>query len=1223
MSERINKLRRTLKDRVLILDGAMGTMIQREQLTESDYRGDRFKDHSSPLMGNHDLLCLTQPARIGAIHDEYIKAGADIIETNTFNSTSISMADYGLTDHAYELNVAGASLARRSADKATTRDGRPVWVAGVLGPTNKTASMSPDVNSPGLREADFDTLCESYKTAVSGLIDGGSDLLLVETVFDTLNAKAVLYAIDCVFAARSMSMPIMVSGTITDSSGRTLSGQTTEAFWYSIRHAEPISVGLNCALGPAQLRQYICDLSRIADTHISAHPNAGLPNAFGAYDETPESMSAHITEWVQAGLLNIVGGCCGTTPKHIGVIADTVRGLAPRGVPSFKPRTRLSGLEPITIGDPEQLFVNIGERTNVTGSAKFRQLIINDDFDTALEVARQQVQNGAQLIDVNMDDGMLDSESCMRRFLNLIATEPDISRVPIVIDSSQWSVILAGLKCVQGKGVVNSISLKEGEEKFIDQATEVRRFGAAVIVMAFDESGQAESVERKLAICKRSHQILTEVVGFNPEDIIFDPNIFAVATGISAHNTYGINFIEAVTKIKSRFPNTRVSGGVSNISFSFRGNLALREAIHSVFLFHAIKAGMDMGIVNAGQLTVYKDIPSKIRDRIEDVIFNRREDATDRLTEVAHTAESKAQPIEEASWRAGSVTHRLEHALVHGITRFIETDTLQAMAELPCALDVIEGPLMAGMNVVGDLFGSGKMFLPQVVKSARVMKQAVAILLPYIEEQTTKNSRAQPKILMATVKGDVHDIGKNIVSVVLQCNNYDIIDLGVMVPAQAILDAAIEHDVDVIGLSGLITPSLQEMCHVADEMHRRNFRIPLLIGGATTSKVHTAVKIAPRYNQPVIHVTDASRAVGLISALLGDDGPAVCERVRKDYDSVRIKYARQSSQSKRISLTQGRSNALQIDWTACPPPTPTQTGVITVTKQPLEPLISLIDWGPFFRAWELSGPFPAILTDPTIGEQASKLHRDAKAMLETIVAEQWLCAQGVFGIFPAGSRGDDIDIFETEKRQRVLSTVHTLRQQNNKSSSPNLALADFIAPINGPDPDWIGAFAVTAGVGIAERVSSFQTHHDDYSAIMLKLLADRLAEAFAEHLHLRVRTQEWGYSPKESNTTQQLIAEDYQGIRPAPGYPACPDHTEKATIFTLLGVEDNTEIRLTQSMAMTPAASVSGWYLAHPASRYFGVGRIDPDQVSDYANRKQWDLQTAHRWLAPNLGYEP
>ena len=1243
-----------LRERILLLDGAMGTMIQRHKLGEADYRGERFADWHTDVQGNNDLLVLTRPDVIRGIHEEYLAAGADIIETNTFNATRISQADYDMQDLVPELNEAAARLARAAADAHSTPE-RPRFVAGILGPTSRTLSISPDVNDPGFRNVTWQELVDNYMESARALIAGGVDLLMIETIFDTLNAKAAVFAIRQVFAEDGVELPIMISGTITDQSGRTLSGQTTEAFYNSLRHAEPLSFGLNCALGPDLLRQYVEELSRVSETYVSAHPNAGLPNEFGEYDLGPEAMAAHIREWAEAGFLNIVGGCCGTTPEHIRAMAEAVQGVAPRALPRLPVACRLSGLEPLNIGE-DSLFVNVGERTNVTGSARFRRLIKEGDYETALEVALQQVENGAQIIDVNMDEGLLDAKAAMTRFLNLIAAEPDIARVPIMIDSSKWEVIEAGLQCIQGKGIVNSISMKEGEDRFREQARLCRQYGAAVIVMAFDEQGQADTFERKIEICERAYRILTEELAFPPEDIIFDPNIFAIATGIEEHNNYAVDFIEATRWIKQHLPHALVSGGVSNVSFSFRGNNPVREAIHAVFLYHAIRAGMDMGIVNAGQLAIYDDLPAELREAVEDVVLNRRPDATERLLDIAgkYQAEGGAAASTQAdqAWREWPVEKRLEHALVKGITDFIEEDTAEALQKLGRPLDVIEGPLMAGMNVVGDLFGAGKMFLPQVVKSARVMKKAVAWLEPYLEaEKQGCEVEAAGKILMATVKGDVHDIGKNIVGVVLQCNSYEVIDLGVMVPAEDILRTAEEQDVDIIGLSGLITPSLDEMVHVAKEMARRGFDKPLMIGGATTSKVHTAVKIEPHYDHPVVYVPDASRAVGVASNLLSDElRPRFVSEIKAEYEAIRRERAGRGGQRRGVSLAEARANKFRTDWQAYQPPRPAvfapdfafaadlpAPDVFTVGRSdqpgallqfddyPLGELLERIDWSPFFSAWELKGKFPRIFEDPTVGEHARQLFEDAQRMLERIVAEGWLTARAVVGFFPANTVGDDdIALYRDEQRDSVLVTLHHLRQQmERRGNAPNLCLADFVAPADSGRPDWLGAFAVTAGLGVEERARAFESAHDDYNAILLKALADRLAEAFAERMHERVRKEFWGYAPDEDLSNEELIKEAYRGIRPAPGYPACPDHTEKATLWALLEPERRIGLRLTSSFAMYPTAAVSGWYFAHPEARYFGVGKIQRDQVEDYARRKGMSVAEVERWLAANLGYEP
>ncbi|MHB1141157.1 MAG: methionine synthase [Sulfuricaulis sp.] len=1225
--ERLSRLESLLQERILILDGAMGTMIQRYRLEEKDYRGERFASWAHELKGNNDLLTLTQPKIIHDIHAAYLDAGADILETNTFNSQSISMADYRMEELAYELNREGARLARATADEYERKDpARPRFVAGVLGPTNRTASLSPDVNNPGFRNTSYDDLVTAYTESVRGLLDGGADILLVETVFDTLNCKAALYAIDRYFEQHGIRVPIMISGTITDASGRTLSGQTTEAFWNSIAHAQPLSVGLNCALGTTQLRQYVEEMARVANVHVSSHPNAGLPNEFGGYDDTPEFMAKEIREWAESSFLNVIGGCCGTTPPHIKAIADAVRAVPPRTLPKIAPQCRLAGLEPLNIG-PDSLFVNVGERTNVTGSAVFKKLILNNEYDKALDVARQQVQNGAQMIDVNMDEAMLDGEKAMTDFLHLIASEPEIARVPVMIDSSKWTVLEAGLKCVQGKPVVNSISLKEGEEKFIEQARACRRYGAAVVVMAFDEKGQADTRQRKFEICARSYKVLTEKVGFAPQDIIFDPNIFAIATGIEEHNNYAVDYIEATREIRQRLTHALVSGGVSNVSFSFRGNNAVREAIHSVFLYHAIKAGMTMGIVNAGQLAVYEDIPVELRERVEDVILNRRPDATERLLETAakFAGEGGKAKAEDLSWREAPVTERLTHALVHGIDSFVEQDTEEARQQFPRPIQVIEGPLMDGMNVVGDLFGAGKMFLPQVVKSARVMKKAVAWLIPFIEAEKTAESRAKGKILMATVKGDVHDIGKNIVGVVLACNNYEVIDLGVMVPAAKILEEARKHKVDIIGLSGLITPSLDEMAHVAKEMQREGFTIPLLIGGATTSRVHTAVKIAPNYPHPVVWVKDASRGVGVASNLLSDDLKAdFVAKVHAEYEEVRARHKGKQAGARMLALAQARANKTKIDWNSHAPATPRQPGITVFENYPLDELTRYIDWTPFFITWEMKGRYPAILQDEKTGVEATKLFNDAQALLKRIIQEKLFTAKGVVGLFPANSVGDDdIEVYQDESRRKPVLVLHSLRQQDEKPPGrPNRALADFVAPKNSGRKDYIGGFAV--GIhGAEELAKQFEKKHDDYNSIMAKALADRLAEAFAERLHERVRKEFWGYAVDEKLDNEALVREEYKGIRPAPGYPACPDHTEKELLFKLIEATNNTGVKLTESFAMWPAAAVSGFYFAHPDSAYFAVGNLGKDQVEDYARRKGMDLATLERWLSPNLGYEP
>ncbi|NKB36877.1 MAG: methionine synthase [Gammaproteobacteria bacterium] len=1216
-----------LQERILILDGAMGTMIQSYKLEETDYRGERFKDYPSDLKGNNDLLSITKPEVISAIHQAFLDAGADIIETNTFNSTSIAMADYQMEDLAYELNLEGARLAREAADAASTNE-KPRFVAGAIGPTNRTCSISPDVNKPGFRNIAFTELADSYTDAVRGLVDGGVDILLVETIFDTLNAKAALFAIDEYFEKHNIRLPIMISGTITDASGRTLTGQTCEAFWHSVRHARPISIGLNCALGAKELRQYVEELSNIADTHVSAHPNAGLPNEFGEYDESPEYMAGLLQEFGESGFLNIVGGCCGTTPAHIKAIADVAATIAPRTVPEVQTLQRLSGLEPLTI-TPEANFINVGERTNVAGSPKFLRLIKEDNLDEALDIARQQVENGAQIIDVCMDEGMLESEHLMTEFLHLIASEPDISRVPIMIDSSKWSVIEAGLRCVQGKGIVNSISLKEGEEKFIEQAKLVRRYGAAVVVMGFDELGQADTTERRFEVAKRSYGILVDKIGFPAEDIIFDPNILTVATGMEEHNNYAVSFFEATRLIKEKLPHALVSGGLSNVSFSFRGNNPVREAMHASFLYHGIKAGMDMGIVNAGQLAIYDEIPKELLTKVEDVLLNRNEEATDTLVEFADTVKpgETKEKIVDLKWRDEDVSSRLAHALVKGIADYIDTDTEEARLQHDKPLDVIEGPLMDGMNIVGDLFGSGKMFLPQVVKSARVMKKAVAYLLPYIEEEKKRSGSTQSngKIVMATVKGDVHDIGKNIVGVVLQCNNFEVIDLGVMVPAEKILKTAVEENANLIGLSGLITPSLDEMVHVAKEMKRQGIKLPLLIGGATTSRAHTAVKIEPEYDEPVVHVKDASRAVGVSQSLISDEKKAdFAKQIKAEYVTVRERHKGRQAKLDWLSLAEARANRTIIDWDNYTPPVPTQTGLQFFDDYPLEELRDCIDWTPFFIAWELAGKYPRILEDELVGEEASKLFADAQTMLNTLIKEKWLTARAVIGLFPANAIAhDDIEVYADETRQGIRLELHSLRQQTCKPpGQPNFALADFIAPRESGKQDYVGAFAVATGFGIEERIAEFEADHDDYSSIMLKALADRLAEALAERMHQRVRKEFWGYVSNEELDNEALIAEQYQGIRPAPGYPACPDHTEKPLLWDLLNVEENTGISLTESHAMYPTAAVSGFYFSHSDSRYFGLGKINRDQVIDYAHRKGMEVHQMERWLSPSLGYE-
>ena len=1217
-----------LKQRVVIFDGAMGTMIQRHRCSEAQFRGERFKDWRSDLRGNNDLLSLTQPAIIEGIHRAYFDAGADVISTNTFNSTSVSQADYGLQELVGELNLESARLARKVADECSAASGVQRFVAGALGPTSRTASLSPDVNDPGFRNISFDELVTAYCEVTRALMAGGVDMILIETVFDTLNAKAALFAVRHVFDEVGEELPIIVSGTITDASGRTLSGQTTEAFWNSIRHARPLVVGLNCALGGKQLRPYIEELSRIADIYVCAYPNAGLPNAFGEYDETAEQTAETLRDFAASGFVNMVGGCCGTTPEHIQAIKRAVDGLAPRVLPRIESACRLSGLEPLTI-DASSLFVNVGERTNVTGSAKFRKLIEAGDYAAAVDVARQQVANGAQIIDVNMDEGMLDSQAAMVKFLSLIAGEPDIARVPIMIDSSKWSVIEAGLKCVQGKGIVNSISLKEGEEAFLTHARLCLRYGAAVVVMAFDEKGQADTIERKVSICERAYRILTEQIQFPAEDIIFDPNIFAVATGIEEHNRYSLDFIEAVAAIKERMPAAHTSGGVSNVSFSFRGNDRVREAMHSVFLYHAIRAGLTMGIVNAGQLAIYEDIDAELRERVEDVILARREDATERLLEIAERYKgggSAQRRGDDLEWRKLPVAERLQHALIKGLDEFVFADTEEARLQTKRPLDVIEGPLMDGMNVVGDLFGAGKMFLPQVVKSARVMKKAVSVLIPYIEKEKSGASRSNGKVVIATVKGDVHDIGKNIVGVVLQCNNFEVVDLGVMVSCEKILEAATREGANLIGLSGLITPSLDEMVHVAKEMQRLGYKQPLLIGGATTSPAHTAVKIDPQYAGAVVYVKDASRSVGVCQQLVTQSSSeAYVATIKADNERRREQHRNKGAKAPQLSLSQARAKKFKIDWSAYSPPVPTFLGLRTFDDYPLQELVAYIDWMPFFNAWEFAGKFPDILQDKVVGEAASNLYADATRMLNTLIAEKWLKARAVVGFFPANSVGDDdIHVYADESRQAVELRLHNLRQQKSKpQDQAQLCLSDFIAPAQSGRADYIGAFAVTAGIGIDEHVARFEAQHDDYSSIMLKALADRLAEALAERLHERVRRELWAYAPNEHLDNTGLIREEYQGIRPAPGYPACPDHTEKGLLWRLLDAERTASLHLTESFAMFPTAAVSGFYFSHPKAHYFGVGKIDRDQVLSYAQRKGFTMSQAERWLAPILGYEP
>ncbi|WP_339858151.1 methionine synthase [Pseudohongiella acticola] len=1224
-------LRQALSQRILVLDGATGTMIQAEKLQEKDFRGERFLDHPSDLAGNNDLLTLTRPDVIRKIHHAYLDAGADIVETNTFNSTAVSQSDYGLQAIVRELNVEAARLARECCDEVTKQDpSRPRFVAGVVGPTSRTASLSPDVNDPGYRATDFDALVADYEVAVEGLIAGGADLLLIETIFDTLNAKAAAFAAHLTMEKLGIELPIMISGTITDASGRTLSGQTVEAFWNALSHARPLSIGFNCALGAEQLRPHIEEISRLADTYVSAHPNAGLPNEFGEYDQSAREMAVIVEEFAASGFLNIIGGCCGSSPQHIRAIADAVAKYPPRALPKIEVKCRLSGLEAFNISS-DSLFVNVGERTNITGSRKFARLILEGLYDEALDVALQQVESGAQVIDINMDEGMLDSRAAMEKFLRLIAAEPDISRVPVMIDSSKWEVIETGLKNIQGKGIVNSISLKEGEEDFLAKARLCRRYGAAVVVMAFDENGQADTLEKKCAICKRSYELLVSAVDFPPEDIIFDPNIFAIATGIDEHNNYAVDFIESCKYIRQNLPHALISGGVSNVSFSFRGNDPVREAIHSVFLFYAIKAGLNMGIVNAGQLTVYDEIPAELKERVEDIVLNRRADGTDRLMEIAakYSGTSSNESSEDIAWRDAPVGERITHALVKGITRYIDDDTEEARQQFERPIQVIEGPLMDGMNVVGDLFGSGKMFLPQVVKSARVMKQAVAFLLPFIEaeklkhEQAGGESKAKGKVLLATVKGDVHDIGKNIVGVVLGCNNYDIIDLGVMVPCEKILQAAKEHKVDIIGLSGLITPSLDEMVHVAREMQRLDFNVPLLIGGATTSKAHTAVKIEQNYtNNATVYVPDASRSVTVVSNLLSDESrDSFVAGVKAEYDTVRARTAGRDQRKSLLPFDEANANAGEFSWNEQSITPPSFTGARVLDDYPLEKLVPYIDWTPFFITWSLAGKYPAILQDDVVGQAARDLFADAQAMLKKLIDEKLLRAQGVFGFWPAARTGlNDVTLYADKDHQNKLHTFSFLRQQAAKADNiPNLSLADFVAPAEHKDSDYIGAFAVTAGIGAQELAERYAAENNDYNSLMVKALADRLAEAFAEHLHERVRTEYWGYAPAEKLDGEALIKEKYRGIRPAPGYPACPEHSDKVAIFDLLDVENAIDMELTESFAMLPAAAVSGFYFAHPESRYFSVGKINDDQVDDFAARRQLSDEDARRLLRPNL----
>ncbi|MBK1849713.1 methionine synthase [Marinobacter sp. 1-4A] len=1224
---RLKQLHKALQERIVILDGGMGTMIQNLQLDEQAFRGDRFANYDREVKGNNDLLNITQPSLLRNIHADYLDAGADIIETNTFNSTRVSQSDYGLEEISKELNVAAAKLARQVADEYTAKTpSKPRFVAGAVGPTSRTASLSPDVNNPGYRNTDFQSLVDNYYESVEGLVEGGCDIILIETIFDTLNAKACIYATQQYFEDSGVELPIMISGTITDASGRTLSGQTTEAFWNSVAHSRPISVGLNCALGADALRPYVEELSGKAETYVSAHPNAGLPNEFGEYDQTPEEMAEIIEGFARDGFLNIIGGCCGSRPEHIEAIAKAVSKYPPRKIPERPKALRLSGLEPFT-GDENTLFINVGERTNVTGSKRFLRLIKEEQYEEALSVARDQVENGAQIIDINMDEGMLDSKEVMVTFLNLVASEPDISRVPIMLDSSKWEVIEAGLRCIQGKAVVNSISLKEGEEEFIKRARDCMRYGAAVVVMAFDEDGQADTFERKTEICKRSYDVLVSI-GFNPGDIIFDPNVFAIATGIEEHNNYAVDYINACRWIRENLPHASISGGVSNVSFSFRGNDVVREAIHSVFLYHAIKAGMNMGIVNPGQLVIYDEIEPELKELVEDVVLNRRDDATDRLLEIAERYKGKGGKTQEEdlAWREWPVIKRLEHSLVKGITNFIIEDTEECRQQAERPIHVIEGPLMDGMNVVGDLFGDGKMFLPQVVKSARVMKQAVAHLIPFIEAEKSEDQQAKGKILMATVKGDVHDIGKNIVGVVLQCNNYEVIDLGVMVPSDKILAAAKEHNVDIIGLSGLITPSLDEMVHVAREMQRLDFHLPLMIGGATTSKAHTAVKIEPHYkNDIALYVSDASRCVNVASQLLSKTAKAkLVSDAREEYDMIRERRKQRGDRTKLVSLKEARARAPEINFENYVPPKPTFTGTRLFEEYDLSELEPYIDWTPFFISWDIAGKYPQVFDDPKRGEAAHNLFDDAQIILRKMIDEKRVTASGVIGFWPAHRRGDDIVVYKDESRSEELTTLHHLRQQDDKAPNKSMmALSDFVAEEGSEHCDYIGGFAVTTGIGAEEMSLEYKNANDDYNAIMVKALADRLAEAFAERMHERVRKEFWAYNRDEQLANEDLIKERYHGIRPAPGYPACPDHTEKATLFTLLDATAQTGIEITESFAMFPTAAVSGWYFSHPESKFFSVGKIGVDQVEDYAERKGLSKAEAERWLAPSLAYDP
>ncbi len=1232
-TQRLHSLKTLLSERIVVLDGAMGTMIQNRHLTEEEFRGERFADYPIDIKGNNDILVITKPDVIRDIHLDFLRQGVDILETNSFNATTIAQADYDMEAYVTEINIQAAKVAREACDIAETEDGKPRFVAGVIGPTNRTASISPDVNDPGYRNTRFDELVTAFKQATTALLEGGADTIMIETVFDTLNAKAAIFAVKEVEEELGYDIPIMLSGTITDASGRTLSGQTTEAFYNAIAHAKPLSVGLNCALGPQELRPYVEELSRVCESYVSIHPNAGLPNEFGEYDETPKEMAEEIAVWAEKGWINIIGGCCGTTPDHVQAMAEAAQKFPPRQCPNIPPACRLSGLEPLNIDD-HSLFVNVGERNNVTGSAKFKRLIIEDNYDEAIEIAVKQVNDGAQIIDVNMDEGMLDAKACMHKFLNLLASEPEASRVPIMIDSSKWEVVEAGLKCIQGKGVVNSISLKEGEEAFIHHAKLVKKYGAAAIVMAFDEDGQADTFERKIEICKRSYDVLTQKVNFLPQDIIFDPNIFAVATGIEEHNNYGMDFIHAVAWIKANLPYAKISGGVSNVSFSFRGNNPVREAIHSVFLYHAIKEGMDMGIVNAGQMAIYDDLPVKLRKAVEDVILNTDPEAGERLLDVAAefrgdgTAASKEADL---SWRKAPIEKRIEHALVRGITDFIEEDTEEARQKLGAPIHVIEGPLMDGMNVVGDLFGAGKMFLPQVVKSARVMKRAVAYLDPFLAAEKD-SGQVRGKIIMATVKGDVHDIGKNIVGVVLQCNNFDVIDLGVMVPAETILDTAIKEKANVIGLSGLITPSLEEMVNVAKLMQERGMNLPLLIGGATTSKAHTAVKIEPQYEHPVVYVKDASRAVGVTQSLISNElKTEFATKIKAEYQSVREERNARAKQVKRIPISKARENPSiqEEEWADFIPVKPTFLGTKVIENFSLQTLLERFDWSPFFQSWELHGLYPRILDDRVVGKEAKKLFADAQIMLKKIIDEKWLTAKAIYGFYPANRIGDDIEIYTDDSRTEVLCRFHHLRQQaEKKRGGANHCLSDFIAPkeiqgVASGIQDYIGFFAVTAGIGIDKHVEQFEKELNDYDAIMLKALADRFAEAFAETLHEIVRVKEWGYAPSEQLSNEELIKERYQGIRPAAGYPACPDHTEKGILWSLLKPDETIGLHITESFAMTPTAAVSGTYFAHPKARYFGVGSIGRDQTEDYAKRKDWSIKEAEKWLVPNLGYDP